>query len=235
MPRTLQEIIDHADEIAQNFEDYEPSEQDQRPAEPLRHAREAVQARARAEQAVAQSVQEMREARYTWAVIGALLGTSAEAARQRYGVPAKQVANLDVGGLRVTEGIDAGDTHSWTARDDELVLHWLGTEVKSSPTARQQSQRQVRKRVQSETQPGSSPQAHPSAPDRHRAMLEALAELPVRDRTLLELLVSDPPIEYEEIGKLLGMSPSAVRTTRGRLLRKLRAHPSIRAIFADDA
>jgi hypothetical protein len=30
MPRTVQEILDHADELAQRFEEYEPSAEDER-------------------------------------------------------------------------------------------------------------------------------------------------------------------------------------------------------------
>jgi hypothetical protein len=31
MPRTIQEIVDHADELAKRFEDYEPVDSDQTP------------------------------------------------------------------------------------------------------------------------------------------------------------------------------------------------------------
>ena len=31
MPRSIQEILDHADEIARRFEDYDPSDNDERP------------------------------------------------------------------------------------------------------------------------------------------------------------------------------------------------------------
>lgn len=81
----MQEIIDHADEIAAAFENFEPDPEDHRPAAPLRHATDAIRARAEAERAVAAAVKEMREASYSWAAIGSILGTSAEAARQRYG------------------------------------------------------------------------------------------------------------------------------------------------------
>ena len=40
MPRSIQEILDHADELAKRFEDYEPDESDERPVEEymLEHA-----------------------------------------------------------------------------------------------------------------------------------------------------------------------------------------------------
>jgi hypothetical protein len=34
MPRSIQEILDHADELAKRFEDYEPAEGDERLPEP---------------------------------------------------------------------------------------------------------------------------------------------------------------------------------------------------------
>ena len=33
MPKSIQEILDHADELAQRFEDYEPATGDERPVE----------------------------------------------------------------------------------------------------------------------------------------------------------------------------------------------------------
>ena len=33
MPRSIQDILDHADELAKRFEDYEPSEDDERSVE----------------------------------------------------------------------------------------------------------------------------------------------------------------------------------------------------------
>jgi hypothetical protein len=57
MPRSAKEILAHADELARRFEDHKP-------------APGAVRA-ARADG-------------HSWAAIGAMLGTSGEAARQRY-------------------------------------------------------------------------------------------------------------------------------------------------------
>lgn len=48
MPRTIQEILDHADELANRFEAYEPSDGDERPLEEYLLERAAL-ARARSE------------------------------------------------------------------------------------------------------------------------------------------------------------------------------------------
>ena len=85
MPRTVQDILDHADELAKRFEDYEPSRVDERDPEAFAELRQAVLARSDAERAVKDAVEHARERGYSWAFIGSLVGTSGEAARQRYG------------------------------------------------------------------------------------------------------------------------------------------------------
>jgi hypothetical protein len=85
MPRTLQEIVDHADELSAAFDAIEPDPGAGRDPAPLLQARTAVQARARAEADVANAAAAMRAAGYSWRAIGAVVGTSGEAARQRYG------------------------------------------------------------------------------------------------------------------------------------------------------
>lgn len=90
MPRSIQEILDHADELAQHFEDYEPAEGDERPVEEYLLQRAAV-ARARSERQIVEAVTAARTAGIPWSKIGELLGTSAQAAQQRYGAVVGQV------------------------------------------------------------------------------------------------------------------------------------------------
>lgn len=90
MPRTVQEILDHAEELARRFEDYEPDPSDERDPETLKALREAVIARSDAERRLAAVVRAAHARGYSWQSIGALLGTSGEAARQRYGTLAKK-------------------------------------------------------------------------------------------------------------------------------------------------
>lgn len=85
MPRSLQEILDHAEELADHFEENPPDPADMVDATTLRVLRDAVVDRAKAEEAVATAVESARAAGHTWPRIGAILGTSGEAARQRYG------------------------------------------------------------------------------------------------------------------------------------------------------
>ena len=84
MPRTAQQILDHADALAAHFEQHEPSD-GAHDASALRVVRDAVVERAEAERTLADAVGKARQAGHSWASIGAMLGTSGEAARQRYG------------------------------------------------------------------------------------------------------------------------------------------------------
>lgn len=89
MPRSIQDILDHADELAQRFEDYEPSDGDERPVEEYLLQRAAL-ARARSERQILDAVISARAAGIPWLRIGQLLGTSAQAAQQRYGAVVEQ-------------------------------------------------------------------------------------------------------------------------------------------------
>lgn len=85
MPRTIDEIVNQTEDFAARFENHEPDTDDIKDATPLRELRQAVLARAEAEQRVTEAVVKIRTDGHSWASIGAMVGTSGEAARQRYG------------------------------------------------------------------------------------------------------------------------------------------------------
>ena len=84
MPRSIQEILDHADRLAERFEAYEASPDDERPVHEYLLERAAV-ARARGERQIVEAVASARANGISWQRIGEILGTSAQAAQQRYG------------------------------------------------------------------------------------------------------------------------------------------------------
>lgn len=84
MPRSIQEILDHADELAERFERYEPVDGDERPVEEYLLERATLD-RARSERQLVDAVAAARSKGLTWQRIGVILGTSAQAAQQRYG------------------------------------------------------------------------------------------------------------------------------------------------------
>ncbi len=85
MPRSVKQILDHADRLAKRFEDYEPSTNDERDRSAFIALRDAAASRCEAERSVKAAVERARARGYSWQFIGSLLGTSGEAARQRYG------------------------------------------------------------------------------------------------------------------------------------------------------
>ena len=84
MPRTVEEILQHADELAERFESYEPDPRHELDANAVAMLRSAVAKRSEAERDLLDAVRSAREAGLPWSAIGSLVGTSGEAARQRY-------------------------------------------------------------------------------------------------------------------------------------------------------
>lgn len=84
MPRTVEEILQHADELAARFESYEPDPADELDAGAVALLRAAIAERSEAERHPIEAVRKAREAGMSWSVIGTFVGTSGEAARQRY-------------------------------------------------------------------------------------------------------------------------------------------------------
>ena len=76
MPRSIQDILDHADELAERFEGYEPGEGNERSVEEYLLER-AVLTRARSERQIVGSVVAARVAGISWSKIGETLDTSA--------------------------------------------------------------------------------------------------------------------------------------------------------------
>ncbi|WP_462418260.1 hypothetical protein [Kytococcus sp. Marseille-QA3725] len=84
MPRSVEEILAHADELAVRFEGYEPRPGDELDVQAVTELRNAVAEQSAAERHVIEAVRTARRAGMSWASIGTFVGTSGEAARQRY-------------------------------------------------------------------------------------------------------------------------------------------------------
>lgn len=82
MPRTVEEILAHAEELTARFESEDFEGIQLTPDEYTLYA--AARDRAAAEARLAQAVMAARKAGTSWAKIGKVVGTSGEAARQRY-------------------------------------------------------------------------------------------------------------------------------------------------------
>lgn len=84
MVRKMDELLAHADELAKQFEEYEPREEDLGKEPPLMALRRAAYRKVLMERDLAEAVNAARESGATWQQVGDAVGTSGEAARQRY-------------------------------------------------------------------------------------------------------------------------------------------------------
>lgn len=85
MPRDSKSIIEHAEDLARRFELAEPSPLGADGQQAVDELRVAVVDRGRSEARIAAAVSAARAAGVSWAVLAAVLGTSRQAAQQRYG------------------------------------------------------------------------------------------------------------------------------------------------------
>jgi hypothetical protein len=87
--RSIEEIKARADELADAFENYDPKPGDQdAPVPPVLAVKLAAWRRDTAERELAEAVRAAREQRVSWREVGEAIGTSGEAARQRYSASA---------------------------------------------------------------------------------------------------------------------------------------------------
>ena len=134
--------------------------------------------------------------------------------------------------LRLVEHLDA-------LREPEALPGWIRT------TTRNECLRVLaaRGRVQvvDPQEGGSFPDASSDqavdeellAAERRQALREALAELPAGRRELLLLLLTDPPLAYEEISARLGLPIGSIGPTRARALEQLRRTRALRGLGPD--
>jgi RNA polymerase sigma factor (sigma-70 family) len=134
--------------------------------------------------------------------------------------------------LRLVEHLDA-------LREPEALPGWIRT------TTRNECLRVLaaRGRVQvvDPQEGGSFPDASSDqavddellAAERRQALREALDELPAGRRDLLLLLLTDPPLAYEEISARLGLPIGSIGPTRARALEQLRRTRALRGLGPD--
>jgi RNA polymerase sigma factor (sigma-70 family) len=71
--------------------------------------------------------------------------------------------------------------------------------------------------------------------ERAQAFRAALLELPAGRRELIELLLADPPLSYDEISAKLGIPKGSIGPTRARALEQLRNTRAMRALVTASA
>jgi RNA polymerase sigma factor (sigma-70 family) len=126
-------------------------------------------------------------------------------------------------------------------REPEAIGGWLAT------TARREclrvirhSGRQVVTDIESQIEivadtHDTDPDRFLLADERHAAMRTAFAQLGEACRSLLKLLITDPPLSYAEVSTVLDMPIGSIGPTRARCLDRLRKSPALAGITADPA
>ena len=85
MRPSLADLIANANRLADAFENHDPKPEDfDAPLPPLMAVKLSAFGRAAAEKELAEAIHAAREAQLSWRELGEAIGTSGEAARQRY-------------------------------------------------------------------------------------------------------------------------------------------------------
>jgi RNA polymerase sigma factor (sigma-70 family) len=125
--------------------------------------------------------------------------------------------------------------HGRRVRDPAAVRAWLMT------TARRQCLRALQRHVRErpDTEPGperpgfaADPEAELLGIEQRTVLARALGELPARQRDLMLLLVSEPDLSYDEVGRRLGMPVGSIGPVRARSLARLRRQGAVLALHA---
>jgi RNA polymerase sigma factor (sigma-70 family) len=126
--------------------------------------------------------------------------------------------------LRLTERLD-------TIREPSALAGWLATTTRRECLA---TFRQHRSEVPNPMEldvaddvESTDPARHIMLAERHDALLAALGELPSAARSLLTLLLADPPRTYRQISDELGIPIGSIGPTRARYLQRLRQSPAL--------
>ncbi|MDQ3997992.1 MAG: sigma-70 family RNA polymerase sigma factor, partial [Gemmatimonadota bacterium] len=123
--------------------------------------------------------------------------------------------------------------HGRTLREPAAVSGWLAT------TARRQSfrvlQRHVREHLtddpaRSESAGDVTPDDELLAAERRELVHDALSDLPPRHQNLMRVLVTQPELSYEDVGRLLAMPVGSIGPTRARSLDRLRQSTKLQAL-----
>jgi len=122
-------------------------------------------------------------------------------------------------------------------RQPEQIVAWLMT------TARRECLRMLRSTARElpvedftalQPPPDEDPVAHLALePERGEVLRNAMAELPERQRHLLDALLREEAPSYEQISEVLHMPVGAIGPTRRRAIRRLHSMPAIVAFGHD--
>ena len=126
--------------------------------------------------------------------------------------------------------------HLGDLRQPAALPGWIVTTARRESMRTSASERRLSpfgaQEVEQTAADGTEPDLELLRAERHQVLLSALGELPARQRDLLILLASDPPLTYAEISARTGIPVGSIGPTRARALDRLRETAPVRN-FAD--
>jgi len=85
MPKSVEDILANAENLSKRIKEYEPTKKDEKNVKVFKALQEAAMQRSLVEKNLVKQIIKARANGYSWSLIGSFLGTTGEAARQRYG------------------------------------------------------------------------------------------------------------------------------------------------------
>ena len=85
MPKSVEDILANAENLSKRIRDFEPSKKDEKDVKVFKALQDAAMQRSLVEKNLVKQIKQARVNGYSWSLIGSFLGTTGEAARQRYG------------------------------------------------------------------------------------------------------------------------------------------------------
>lgn len=85
MPKSVEDILANAENLSKSIREFEPSKKDEKDVRVFKALQNAAMQRSLVEKNLVKQINKARDNGYSWSLIGSFLGTSGEAARQRYG------------------------------------------------------------------------------------------------------------------------------------------------------
>jgi RNA polymerase sigma factor (sigma-70 family) len=118
-------------------------------------------------------------------------------------------------------------------REPMAIGGWLATATRHNALRRRRMR--VREQPTDDPQLGegaddNQPEASLLAVERRAALAAAIDRLPRRHRGLLIVLLTQPTLEYREVGELLSMPVGSIGPTRARSLARLACDTQLRAV-----
>ena len=169
---------------------------------------------------------------WAWTTLVERFGSLVRGIARRHGLGPHDVEDVaQTTWLRLYEHID--DVHK-----PESIGGWLAT------TARRESLNVLRRGIQERPTDCELVGLEPVEPinegrlvaaERHSALRSGVERLPGTQRRLIAMMLSEPPPEYAEISRLLGIPTGSIGPTRQRSLARLRRDKMLVALCEDEA